>query len=282
MKNINFTDNGDRKDLLIINQHGGSPDFKFPPVIQEEMDSLGESLRNFLEVERDTGATEITAAVFRRLSDSGLRVAKVEVPFPRAVCDINRRPHLASSIPFSGAALAEIERIHRPTTQEILDVISKTDPFLILDQHTMAPSAPAENPDLSMDDTWSFGAHVDVWNSASRTGDPRSSCIIDSTSDGKKIGNRLFGTFLESNLRVSGFPQPEFNKPFAPNPERHQGQLFIGNGRGIALDIPKHELTDTPRSEIDLSCLKISRARVEVIAELIADSVHKTLRSIKR
>lgn len=285
MKNINFTDNADQadqQDLLIINQHGGSPDFVFDPVIQDEINSPGQSVRNFLEVERDTGAKEITDSVFRILSDSGLRVARIDVLPPRAVMDTNRRPHLASSVPFSGPAMAEIVRIHKSTTQEILDILSKTNPLLVLDQHTMAPSAPDKSPQLSLEEPRSFDSHIDVWNAASRTGVVRDACIITSTSDGKTIGNPLLSELLESKLRVMLWIRSKFNEPFAPNPERHQGQLFIGDGRGVALDIPKHLFTDTPRSGIDLSRLEISSRQVEDIACVIATAIKHTLDTLKR
>lgn len=285
MHNVIFTDNANQKDLLIINQHGGSPHFKFPDEIQKAFDTLGQPFRDFLELERDVGATELAQTIFDLSCRMGLRVARIDCPAPRAIVDINRRPHLSSSVELPPALQAQVEIIHRATTKEILDCIRETHPRIVLDVHTMSPIAPALSPKLSLEDARSFSAHVDAWNFAARTisqsstAGRRPTCIIDSLNTHEMIGNHRLSDELNEAFNAPGNPvtHAERNKPFAPTSERHQGQLFIGDGRGVAVDINKNDLTDTPLSGIDMAHLQLSDAKVHFIARLITNSIAKVL-----
>lgn len=285
MHNVIFTDNANQKDLLIINQHGGSSHFTFPDEVQKTFDALGQPFRDFLELERDVGATELAQAIFDLSCRIGLRVAKIDCPAPRAIVDINRRPHLSSSVELPPELQAQVEIIHRATTGEILDCIREMHPRIVLDVHTMSPVAPATSPKLSLEDVRSFSAHVDAWNSAARAISQssipgrRPTCIIDSLNTHEMIGNHLLSDELNEAFNAPGNPltHAERNNPFAPTSERHQGQLFIGDGRGVAIDINKNDLTDTPLSDIDMAHLQLSDAKIHFIARLIVDSVSRTL-----
>lgn len=280
MQNLILTDNSFQQDVLILNQHGGGADFDFPPALQRWLDALGQSFRDFLETERDVGASELADGVFQRVANQGLRCAKIDVPFPRAVCDINRQVQAACSIPLPPELTALVEELHRETTRQILEFRETTRPRLVLDQHTMSPVAPTDDAGDPPHRAEQFTRHVELWNAAARTPnnwEVRPTCIMDSLADGTRIGHSGFSRALHDKLKWPGELKPAFNQPFAPDPARHQAHLFIGGGRGCAVDIPKHELTDTPRGEIDLAHLELSPTKVNRIAGLIADSILQVL-----
>lgn len=170
-----------KTDLLIINQHGGSPDFRFPKSMQSAFDSLGQPFLDFLRLEQDIGAEEIARSIAAICTDKGLRVVQIDCLAPRAIIDINRRPHFASSVHLQDDMLTDATKIHRETTAAILALQETLSPSAILDMHTMAPSAPEESPTLSLDNRSGFIRHVDIWSAAARGGALRPTCLYQLT-----------------------------------------------------------------------------------------------------
>lgn len=281
--------------VLILNQHGGSPDFRYfdGNEVQRDfteaeaaarenggeaaVDSYRAAVQAYLRLEQDAGVTEITDIVRQHLMDAHIHAITASVIPPRGLLDTNRLiDELSIPVEVSDAARKRLMAIHHGLTASLLELVKETPDALVLDLHSMAAANPLPYDKPVLRDPESLSNYVRNWNGGTHEAALRPTSAI-TMADGAMVGNIEFANRLINNWGATG-NRVELNEVFSLRQDIHTGARAMAGGRGAVLDMSKAHLTRTAPVQIDHANLLVDPERASAISDLIAHAIQQTLK----
>lgn len=277
--------------VLLVVPHGASGFevfFKrFPEILDHpEIRDLNGAFERFLAIEQDRGSSELSHSIARHLEklvpDLGIRVT--ELSYPRGILDGGRivshclRPFLPNSL--AGALNGAFIRIHEESVRTVLQQVKEVSDSggCTLDIHTMASYSPTES--LEKYNAWDhLVSYTRAFDQASQSGTLRSFDMITADGHGEEIACSLLRQNLKSALEKEF--DLAFNDPYAAM-KHFMMNVYMCQGPGIALDLPKHLLTTESPNQLDLATFKLCWSKLNKTGLLIAHGVKSFLESRAR
>ena len=297
-----YGDSKVERDILILCQHDDNGIAfleRFRDILSPSIADDEETLHRYLEVERDTGSSELAFAVAQKIlrkMDKPTRIDILTASVPRGIIDLNRTADKAFRNVFRPkteeitAFLHEIYSIiRREIRKHIASLIGEGGIFL--DMHTMSPFSPPALVEGHVHSLVERPGHldeyIDAYVLACVNGKRRTNDIVCSR---KSLHDFFFETpaDIEVLLHITrAFTRDQidfaFNSPYSlygHNANFHD--MRIPGSRGIALDIDKSELV-TSATPVEccqqLDALTIDPQKVARMATPIADALVQTLQN---
>lgn len=279
------TDDLENLDYILLDQHGdnGSTLLLNHPEIRQciyDYDDQ-EVFSDYLRIEQDIGATELTKAIAEELKT--VRGAIVRVLLPRGIIDMNRKGKNAIRNIFDlnkygkfGAVSNMIEGvkwIYEETSEEIDDILGKLSPSgVLVDIHTMSPyDVPVikESPETLKEYISTYGHTPESHE--------RDVCLITEQEDGEIIADLdLYRSFI-TRLITGNIPHRK-NQPYnlAPHTAAKDRALKIP---AMFIDVPKDLVTKEQSYDSDYNPanLTVDMHKVVALAKIFASAVSKSL-----
>jgi predicted N-formylglutamate amidohydrolase len=272
-------------DCMLLCQHGddGKSFFTEFPGFSTSGHIDKSLLEKYIAVEQDAGTTSLTHRLAARISEEGYAVGILEVRFPRGIIDSNRITEKSIQNVFnseSNHSLAEeLRSLHKTAIAYIESKLSKVQPSLLLDIHSMAHFTPLASSESSVRavklELGNMEEYLDAWLNPLRRGERRYVDIITQLNDGTTVGDIKFSAMLGAELHKANIPY-RFNNPYPTAPEVMTTK-YLQRYPGVAIDIPKDYLADGP-----LDALEINPTKVEQIAIPIVNAVLKYLKTFPK
>lgn len=203
----NSDENTDKYDFVFISQHDGNIDefLKQYPFLIEMFGGDEEFLRNYSEIDRDSGSSSLVNYIASKLAEQGFKVATLIVEnVPRAIVDTNvekPRSNRAQSLIREGEFVNEqndFGEIYDLLTTEYLKLAAKAKVFG--DFHTLEPLANTEEvidrpENLEDFQNW-FAAQINAK-------EQRDGCFL--SFDGKEyFGDQALEDLIQTRLEAAG------------------------------------------------------------------------------
>lgn len=300
------------KRITLISQHDGPADAflqAFPEIIKG-CPADEETLRKFLSIERDTGASSLAHQIAKQIQETNTEIMVVvfEVLYPRGILDSNRRDFAKWPAPEAINPLREetciavrnifdpekterkfiqtIRIINADTIAKLLETIKETrqSKGLFADLHSMGPREPNAQASPShrlSESPYDLGAYNDAWTNPAKLLEERSSDIITRDTDDRIVTDPTLARILRKNLQRAGIPVA-FNKPYRTAPGILSTKL-LETCPGLLTDIPKHYLAKGNANEVakNLWNLELDSQKIERLAEIYAATLLQVLENSK-
>ncbi len=276
--------------VMILSPHCSSGEnfFKeFPEILKhEKIIEKKEEFLKYIELEKDSGTTELCHKIAEDLEANGIGSIVIELDYPRAILDGGRvlEKCIRDALPRDlGEQLnSQFLAIHQKSLDRLLELyaVLNTNKGLILDVHTMASYCPMykgtkQTKTISFDalDTYLrqyFGAPKEESNI-------RYFDLITSDVRGMELGDKKLKSHIEQELHEAGIPYM-LNKPYAASDEFLM-YPNLTHCRGLCFDIPKHSLSTyhADPEGFDLANIELDEGQLEIYAALMTRALIKTL-----
>ncbi len=276
------------KELLITVPHGGGAEGfleAFPEIAADrELKKVWPLFLSYLEIERDTGASELAHSIARIISlKFNHQVTVYEMTYPRGILDGGRlRGHaLRHCLPHR--LMEDLQDRLLALHDQSLTVIDAAygrmgerggGHSLLLDVHTMASFCPVNESGIKSTFPISFPrleAYVLQYLEAKHHNHLRSIDLICADEKGQKLADPTLLYQCKTALLKAGYSTVE-NEPYhaAPIYLSYQHMRMVPS---LSLDVPKHCLTEEPFDQYQLDQLRIDPNKVEQLAACLAAAV---------
>ena len=276
--------------VMVLSPHGSSgveffkqfPEILNHPKIRDNKDVF---LR-YIELEKDSGATELCHKIAEFLASKGVSSLVVELDYPRAILDGGRvlEKCIRSALP--GDLDQQLQQrfltLHQKSLSRLLELYEELNKNngLIIDVHTMASFCPmykgAKHTKAVSFET--LDTYIRQYHNAPRQEENlRYFDLITSDVRGAELGDHNLKQNVEKALIQAQVPY-RLNKPYAASDEFLM-YPNLTHCRGLCFDIPKHSLTTKHDKveEFDLAKFEIDNAQIELYASIMGDALINTL-----
>lgn len=291
-----FGDEYADKQCVILDQHSGRGEdfFERYPDVFDLVEVSRETFNDFVNLETDTGAQELSRKIAEKLteeSDGGVAVTLVKSHLPRAVLDTNRVTLKAvrNVLDFGNnrGLEADLREIHLGVITEIRKQLSALlfGSGFFLDIHTMAPYTPgvtSQSPtEVVTEKPDNLSHYIKAYMNARRTGRRRYIDLVTALPGLPPIANVPLTQELMKELDQSHLKYRE-NDPYPTGPYVMSTE-YMSHFPGILIETPKDFLTETQSEHegFDLINPAICDEKVERIAKPVAAAALRCLKGMR-
>lgn len=281
---------GENFRALILSPHGseGTRFFElFPEILaDEQVAKQKESFLAYVELEKDSGATELCHKIAQELLSQGVSSKVVELDYPRAIVDGGRilEKCLRNALPrdLEESLQSRFLDMHQKSLNRLLELYKELNQNngLILDVHTMASFCPV-NHGAKLTKPISFEtmeSYKKQYINAPRDLDNlRYFDLITADTRGEELGDKKLKMNIEQMLIENNISY-KMNKPYAASDEFLM-YPNLTHCRGLCFDIPKHSLTKyhSHPENFDVSAIELDDGQLSLYASVLSEAFVQSL-----
>ncbi len=283
--------NGKNQELILTVPHGSGADSfleHFPEIqCHPDLERVWPLFRTYLEIERDTGASELAHAIARNIClNFQHQVHVLEMNYPRGILDGGRlRGHaLRHCLPqkLMESIQGRLEELHDNSLRrvdEVYALMAQKAPrhALLVDIHTMASFCPVDESGRRSTFPISFARledYVNQYLEAKNHHYQRKIDLICADEKGHLLADDKLLSEMKSALEAAGYDCLE-NQPYhaAPIYLSYQHMKMVPS---LSIDVPKHDLVFSDRYEYELDNLDLDPTKVQSMAKVMAGAIHRS------
>ncbi|NRA67550.1 MAG: hypothetical protein HRU19_23925 [Pseudobacteriovorax sp.] len=293
IKEFSFAESGTALDFVLISPHssqGGTFFDAFPEIFADEaVDAKKSEFLEYVHLESDFGAFELSLSIAESLSLLGHKVTCLELDYPRGIVDGGRVLDHCIREALPGSLLNSLRSrfllMHQQSLNrlhQLYQTLNESSGFL-LDIHSMASFNPVHNMQ-TITKPVSFenlSSYCQQFYEAPRSEDNlRLIDIISKDEHGNAIANEYLRKHLCESLARNGFQLQE-NIPYWAD-SAFMMNYHMMRTQAIAIDIPKHLLSNSSDPlDFDIKSMKISDERARHLGKMIATASSHALGSYR-